>query len=238
MKAVILCAGIGSRLQPLTLKTNKVLLDVKGTSIITHTVELLNKRNVEISIVIGYKAELIKDRLKGSGINFIINNFFIEYSTAYSVALAWRIFGEGPVLLIEGDIYFDEKTLDELISSEKTTCLIDPIISHNDVLIQGKNNIVDKLLFDPEHKTVFSQKNIVGRTLGMYKFDAVAGSRLKLLLKDFMDKRYTKESEYGSTYISIFNALLEREAMFYKFISGYWKNINTIKDLEILRRDL
>lgn len=238
MNAVILCAGMGLRLQPLTLKTNKVLLNVKGTSIITHTVELLNKRNVEISIVIGYKAKLIRDHLKAYRINFIINKFFKEYSSAYSLALALDIFGEESAIVIEGDVYFDEKTLDDLISSKKTTCLIDPIINHTDVLIRGKNNFVDKLLFDPEHKTIFSHGNIVGRTLGMYKFDANTSGKLKVLLTDFIKKRYPLESKYGSTYISMFNVLVKRERMFYKLISGYWKNINTLEDFERLKEDL
>ena len=64
MKAIILAAGTSSRLYPITLDTPKCLLEVAGRSIIDRQLEALKEFGIEdIVLVIGYKAEVIREHL-------------------------------------------------------------------------------------------------------------------------------------------------------------------------------
>ena len=65
LKGVILAAGDGGRLLPITLKTPKVLLEVAGRPIIQYPLEALHASGVDnIAVVVGYKSEAIIDHLE------------------------------------------------------------------------------------------------------------------------------------------------------------------------------
>lgn len=61
MKAIILAAGEGVRMRPLTLKTPKALLKVNGKTLLEHTISCLPKEIDELILVIGYLHKQIKD---------------------------------------------------------------------------------------------------------------------------------------------------------------------------------
>jgi len=61
MKAIILAGGLGTRLRPLTNKTPKPLLPIKGRPIIEHAINNFKKHGIkDIILSIGYKADKIK----------------------------------------------------------------------------------------------------------------------------------------------------------------------------------
>jgi len=75
--AIILAGGLGTRLKPLTDKTPKPLLPIKGTPIIEHAINNFKRHGiVNIILSIGYKANNIKDYF-GNGSKFGVN---ITYS--------------------------------------------------------------------------------------------------------------------------------------------------------------
>jgi mannose-1-phosphate guanylyltransferase len=70
MKAIILAGGLGERLRPLTNKTPKPLLPVKGKPIIEHAINNFKKHGIkDIILSIGYKADKIKEYF-GDGSKF------------------------------------------------------------------------------------------------------------------------------------------------------------------------
>lgn len=75
MQAVILAAGKGTRMEPLTLTRPKVLLEVAGRTMLEHNLEQLVGLVSEVLIVVGYKGEMIKketgDDYKGMKIRYI-----------------------------------------------------------------------------------------------------------------------------------------------------------------------
>lgn len=57
MRAILLAAGMGNRLRPLTLETPKSLIEVNGKPLLERQVEYLKEKGVEdIIVVIGYLA--------------------------------------------------------------------------------------------------------------------------------------------------------------------------------------
>jgi MurNAc alpha-1-phosphate uridylyltransferase len=109
MKAMILAAGRGERLRPLTETTPKPLLDVAGRPLIGWHLERLARCGLrEVVINISHLAEQIVAAL-GDGARYGLR---IAYSrerepleTAGGIAYARGLLGEEPFLLVNGDVY-------------------------------------------------------------------------------------------------------------------------------------
>ena len=110
MKAMILAAGRGERLRPLTDVTPKPLLEVKAKPLIVHHLEALSRAGfTEIVINLSWLGNQVRDLL-GNGADF---NLSIEYSeepealeTAGGIQLALPLLGER-FIVINADIYTD-----------------------------------------------------------------------------------------------------------------------------------
>ena len=126
MKAMILAAGEGKRLQPLTLKTPKPLLKVGLSSLIEDQINRLSKLGInEFVINISYLGEQIKQSLKNhshfQNISFIEEPF--PYGTGGALVNAMNHLGEDPFILCNADI-FSEIDLSRLPTSIEAAHLI------------------------------------------------------------------------------------------------------------------
>ena len=126
MKAMILAAGEGKRLQPLTLKTPKPLLKVGPSSLIEDQINRLSKLSInEFVINISYLGEQIKQSLKNhshfQNISFIEEPF--PYGTGGALVNAMDHLGEDPFILCNADI-FSEIDLSRLPTSTEAAHLI------------------------------------------------------------------------------------------------------------------
>ena len=78
MRAIILAGGVGSRISREVNKP-KSLLDIgDGKPLLRYTVEMLQKRGIEVSIVLGYKKEMFYDALAGLDVTFYFNPFSLD----------------------------------------------------------------------------------------------------------------------------------------------------------------
>ena len=126
MKAMILAAGEGKRLQPLTLKTPKPLLKVGPSSLIEDQINRLSKLGInEFVINISYLGEQIKQSLKNH--SYFQNISFTEepfpYGTGGALVNAMDHLGEDPFILCNADI-FSEIDLSRLPTSTDAAHLI------------------------------------------------------------------------------------------------------------------
>ena len=123
---MILAAGEGKRLQPLTLKTPKPLLKVGPSSLIEDQINRLSKLGInEFVINISYLGEQIKQSLKNH--SYFQNISFIEepfpYGTGGALVNAIDHLGEDPFILCNADI-FSEIDLSRLPTSTDAAHLI------------------------------------------------------------------------------------------------------------------
>lgn len=120
---MILAAGIGKRLRPLTLEKPKHMLPVGGKPILQHTIEGLSKIGIEdIFIVVNYKKQMIIDCF-GNGSKFDVNiNYLTQDNpkggTGDAVNAAKGKINESFILL-NGDILFDHDILKEMVEKYK-----------------------------------------------------------------------------------------------------------------------
>ena len=119
MKAVILSAGYGSRLLPLTMEIPKCLVKVEGREILLQQLTALSEAGVrEAAIVVGYRhrqvREFVAERALPLRVSTVFNPF---WSVSNSIGSVWvaREHLLAPFCLLNGDTIFDETVLTEAL---------------------------------------------------------------------------------------------------------------------------
>ncbi|MBU9848562.1 sugar phosphate nucleotidyltransferase, partial [Rahnella aceris] len=122
MKAIILAAGLGSRLRPITNDRPKAMVTMLEEPTLFRTIKQLMDVGIkEVTIVVGYKQEMVIKEINkyfGEGkIKFIKNEIFGESGTALSFYLAAKE-TDSDVLMLEGDVLFETQLLKRIVGSE------------------------------------------------------------------------------------------------------------------------
>jgi len=120
LKAVVLAAGQGVRLWPLTENRPKHMIPVGGRPIISHVVESLGKNGIsDVLIIVGYRKQAIEDYI-GDGGRF---NVHVEYvvqpevaGTADAIKLAECYISSEPFLTVSGDQFISPKSLEKVLA--------------------------------------------------------------------------------------------------------------------------
>jgi len=121
--ALLLAAGLGSRLGPVTEALPKCLVPVSGVPILERLVRALDGHGFErLVIVTGYRAETIRgylgERFGGIAIEYLLSPLFATTNNLYSLWLARELIDE-PFLLVESDVVFDEQLLAPLLQPDR-----------------------------------------------------------------------------------------------------------------------
>ena len=118
MKAIILSAGEGTRMRPLTLTKPKTMLPVAGKPIIQYNIEALRDCGVkDILLIVGYKEEIVRNYFK-DGSHLGVNISYATQSKLEGTADAigyGKDFIEDSLITLNGDIILDVDILSEII---------------------------------------------------------------------------------------------------------------------------
>lgn len=118
LKAIILSAGEGSRMRPLTLTKPKTMLPVAGKPIIQYNIESLRDNGItDILLIVRYKEEIVRNYF-GDGSDFGVN---ISYKTQKDFlgtanAISYgEDFIDDSIIVLNGDIILDDEIIHEII---------------------------------------------------------------------------------------------------------------------------
>ena len=127
MKAVLCAAGIGKRMHPFTIETPKPLLPIGEKTIIEYLLESLSAVGiVEVIVVVGYKAEMIKNKLGhqygNCKITYVYNPDFATTNNIYSLWLARGLVDDG-MIFFNCDIVFNDNLLRYVVADKRADSL-------------------------------------------------------------------------------------------------------------------
>lgn len=198
--AVILVAGLGSRLAPLTDDRPKALVDLGGESILQRAVRLLRNHGVDrVVLATGYRQDAIERVAVGLGVEVTIvpNPDYASTQNSVSLALcADAVRGEG-FFKLDGDVVFDPRVLKRLEAAQAPLA----------VAVDGRRELdaeAMKVLVAGDRIQAFgktlSVESSAGESIGIERISAAAGSVLFERLAAAVAQRRTDayyEEYYG-----------------------------------------
>lgn len=168
MKAVILAAGKGERMKPLTNTRPKVMLPITGKPMVEHTIcEALKAGIKEFVIVIGYHGDVIKDYFKDGGKWGITIEYVAQQKqlgTADAIMKAKEKLG-GKFLMLNGDCIVSAPDIKKLIRAESDTM---GITERSDVSGYGVVCVNGDKITSIDEKTKNPKSNLINT--GAYLF--------------------------------------------------------------------
>lgn len=227
MTYIILAAGKGNNLQPLTLKYAKTSYKLdEETTVLQRMVRSIRKadKNAEIVVVVGYKAEEIKKELDGENVIFVTNPFYEVTNSISSVWFARDYLERENVTIVHGDVVFSNEIVNSYLAvpTDYPYVLVDSSYvspgSYNAVTSDDQVLVMSKKL---EH---FSAKYCC-----MTKLDPVSSRLLKQEIDSMINSNmYDQYFEDGLVQMIMFHDF----QLFCKDIAGMkWAEVDTVDDL-------
>lgn len=231
MTYILLAAGKGTRLHPLTLHHPKSLYKLdKNTSVLERMVRLIRKydSSAEIVVVTGFMSDLISNQLKDEAI--LINNPF--YAVTNSIASLWfaREYLEREyVVIINGDIVMEERAVHEIICkpSDRPVILLDSSIKNNgDYNVQVSE---DNVLVMSKGLDIY-----YGEFAGVIKLDSPTALLLRKEVEDMLEQEMYDQWYENALVLMIFR---DNFKLGYQDISQYqWTEVDCVDDMIIARK--
>ena len=227
--ALLLAAGTGSRLYPLTRDMPKCLTEVNGVPILDRLVSSLNQQGFKrLVVVTGYLENRIREFLGNRAGNMIIDYIFSPlYETTnniYSLWMARKIINE-PFLLIESDLVFDVSLLDDMLYTDRiAVSSMQPWMNGSTVTVDQFNQVdaFQKSGDDPADETRYKTVNICSLSLSSWR--SIAERLDQYISAGRVDVYY--ETVFAEM---VTDSCLSLQAVY--FDSKPWYEIDTITDL-------
>lgn len=226
MKAVILAAGLGSRLRPITDKVPKCMVPVNGIRIIDKQIDnLLRSGVIDICVVSGYRADVLDAHLKERYpfIKIVPNVRFAETNNMYSLFLARDFVRGQEFLLMNSDVYFDQGIIAGMLEGNdvsKIACDRSQYLeeSMKITLDNGKINHISKKISEVDHYAV---------SIDVYRISAKDS---EVLLAEVEDTILNRKDENSWTEVALDKVFYKTDFVPY-VINGRWFEIDNHDDL-------
>ncbi len=230
MTYILLVAGKGSRLHPLTLSYPKSLYKLDAnTSVLKRMIELIKKNDnkAEIIVVVGFMSDKIKQDL--DHVIFIDNPFYEVTNSIASLWFARNYLDRDSVTIINGDIVMEESVIRDIVCKEVTVpriCLDSSIKSDGDYNVQvseGKVLVMSKKLDE-----------YFGEYAGVTRIDKVSACKLKKCVCRMVESGMYDQWYENALVQMIFN---EDFIVYYDDICDYkWTEVDCVNDMLLAKK--
>lgn len=243
MQALMLAAGMGKRLGRFTKNSTKCMVNVNGKTLIEYAIEALVKCGIQkFIIVVGYKSEILKnyikekfpkEKLNGMEIEFIENTIFDKTNNIYSLYLARKELEKDDTILLESDLIFKGKIIQQMISSPEKNLAA---VSHYENWMDGTCTLLDEndSITGMVSKENFNwqKTDLYYKTVNIYKFSSDFSKKYYIPFLEAYQKTFGM-NEYYEQVLRIISYLQPNILKGFKVSSDDWYEIDDAADLAI-----
>jgi len=192
MKAIILAAGEGTRMRPLTLETPKPLLKIHGKPILAHIFDALPDEITEVVLVVKYLGDQIKnyfgDEHKGRRVYYAEGS---DKGTAFSIMAAEKFLDEGErFLFLYGDEFPDAGNIRKCLSHPLSILVFKSETPETGgVALINKDGTITEIEEKPEKpKSNFVADGIMVLNKTIFNYESIPNSKAEFYLTSILDK--------------------------------------------------
>jgi choline kinase len=234
--ALLLAAGTGSRLSPLTDMTPKCLVRLNGISILERLVDSLKSYGFKrLVVVVGHHAECISDffcaRAGEMEITYILNPLYTTTGNIYSLWLARKIIDE-PFLLLESDIVFKKSLLKNMLRPDRIAIArLQPWMNGTTVTIDNHQEISAFWASGSDCDSLDARQY---KTVNIYSLSTISWKLIKERLE-----QHISNNKVDGYYETIFSELVAEGSLHFTpglFGTTQWYEIDTLDDLHKAER--
>jgi choline kinase len=239
MKVIILAAGQGTRLRPLTNNRPKCMVEVNGKPLIKHQLDLFFKKNIQnINVITGYLGE----KINFPEITKYYNPKFKTTNMVSTLFCANNIFdGTDDILISYGDIIYNNVVLDKIImSNNEINVVVDtnwksywaarmdnPLQDAETLKIGKRGNIIEL------GKKPTSYDQIEGQYIGLIKIRADVAPKIKEYYNSLDKNALYDGQDYDNMYMTSFLQMIANNLydLTPTYINSGWIEVDEPSDL-------
>lgn len=244
--AIILCAGVGSRLG-LSPMENKCAVDISGTCPVRHSAAALLRAGVDsIVVVLGHASVSVKKALadyeRRGAVHFVSNPYYSRHGCNYSLSCAMSspyLERAGRVIIAEGDSLLCEDSIQQLSGTDAPAASLLRDMSYIDysksVVAIGCSGKILRYGYDSTHAgirpTLEESERIMGESMQLWTFSGAPLQKLRELFRAYKEKADSSEEAFLHSGVHSINMLEAEIEPVYSNWPEEWINLNTINDL-------
>jgi choline kinase len=231
MKAVILSAGQGKRLLPLTADAPKCILPIMGQTLIEWQIDELAKCGIDqVTVVLGYRADKVERILRSRyGAHRVRTVYNAAYAVSDNLVSCWTVQDEmnEDFVLLNGDTLFEAAVLKRLLETDEHPVTV--------VVSQKSEYDADDMKVELDgSRLVKIGKDLIpdqvdGESIGMILFRGQG----PVLFRDTLEKALRDPSSQMKWYLSVIDAMARRMPVWTCLVDGlYWCEVDYRADLK------
>ena len=240
IKALIIAAGLGSRLKKHTENLPKCMLDFGGKTLLQRQLDAYKRFGInDVSLIRGYK----KEKIKYKGIRYFENTDYKNNNILNSIFYAEKVIN-GNIIISYSDILFDSSVVQRALDSDHDISVVvdidwrgyyvgrkDHPISEAENVIFNSNNEVEKI-----GKINTGNEEVHGEFIGMIKLSnrgtEIFKHHFNRLKKLYWNKPFQRAKIFQKAYLTDFiQELVDIGIKVHcVIIESGWKEIDTVED--------
>ena len=230
MKAVILSAGQGKRLLPLTADAPKCMLPIMGQTLIEWQIDELARCGIDqVTVVVGYRADKVEGILRSRyGTDRVRTVYNAAYAVSDNLVSCWAAYKEmnEDFILLNGDTLFEAAVLQRLLESRDRPVTV-VISQKNDYDADDMKVELDGCRLVKIGKDLIPDR-VDGESIGMILFR----DQGPMLFRDSIEKAVREPSSQTKWYLSIIDDLARKLPVWTCSINGLrWCEVDYRADL-------
>ena len=216
-QAVILAAGMGTRMRPLTYECPKPMINVAGKPLLEHNLDAVHGFVDEIIVVVGYKGEMIKKYFKGKfkGIKMGYVEQKEQMGNGHALLCAENKIKD-KFIVIQGDDFITKDVIKKALNHDLCVVAKEVTNPKRFGILEVKNNSIIGF----EEKPKNPKSNLAN--IGVWHMDKKLVELMKLQKK-------SKRGEYELT--DALKALIKKERVYCEIIEEGWIPVGYPEDL-------